>query len=242
MNPNLLECKYKNDLLKSDWILYKVYGDGRCLFRCLVLACEETSSDKPLSSNRNLKSNEACDKLRRDTIAVLEYEQDELEKKSVDLPFILDNRIGEPYQSVQERLTQMSNRSTYAGYLEILAAACLLKRQIWTYRDKGDNKFLKLWTKLPTEDFEDHPPPIHLLYTVDTETNAGHFDLLGDHKHQMQWSWSTDAFGCKISKMIDPSSDYMIKVRLLWFGICSFFNIKLNDKVTITGGKFRNDN
>lgn len=92
---NSPSCEMSSDdgsiLLQADCVLNKVTGDGRCLFRCLVLACEEASSDNPLSSNINQRSNLACDKLRKDIVAALREERNELGEKSTDLPFILDN-------------------------------------------------------------------------------------------------------------------------------------------------------
>ena len=153
---------------KSEIVLHRVLGDGRCFFRCIVVA---NSNPDEVEMFEQKKS----DKLRASVVTLIENEKLDLQEKTKCLPFILDSEVGKHYPSLQNRIAKMRKPSEYAGFLEILGAACLIKRQIWIYFDHGE--FFKLHAKLPSRGFESSSP-IRLLNVMDTKTQSGHFDLM----------------------------------------------------------------
>ena len=90
-------------------------------------------------------------------------------------PFLLDNKANKQYSSVDKRLQLMNNPNEYAGYLEIMTTAWLLKLQIWLHC--AQEEFYILRAKLPATTFIKQVS-IRILYRVDTAKSAGHFDFI----------------------------------------------------------------
>ena len=91
------------------------------------------------------------------------------------LPLLLDRHIQKPYESMQQRLIAMSVNSEFAGYIEILAVAYIIKRPVHVFT-KID-KAVRLIAKLPCDHFSDQQP-ILLLHEYDYPNHPGHFNVL----------------------------------------------------------------
>ena len=115
------------------------------------------------------------DLFRAAVCKLLTENADMLSSFSTRLPLLLDSSVGRKYSSFKTRIKDMARPTTFAGNLEILASAFLLRRQIHIYvpSDCGP----RLLAKLPCNVFASYPP-VHLLHDEDNKNNCGHFDLL----------------------------------------------------------------
>jgi hypothetical protein len=167
-----------------------VYGDGRCFFRCLALSFYEELFEAERSESGWINESsptcqlgseetEKADQLRKVITDSMKKDGDYLSRASQNLPFLLDKTVVKQYASIDERLHSMSCPATFAGTLELLAAAYLLRRQIHVYQKPTTSASVhyKLVAKLPTSHFDQQPPSL-LLNTEDNKCQPGHFSVL----------------------------------------------------------------
>ena len=164
--------------------MVQTFGDGRCFFRCLAASLykelrEAYRSEYGLIISEDLVQSEMhkADTLRRVIASLLFQEEQLLSRMARDIPFLLDNTFSTKFASIKERAKSMSRVGTFAGNLEIIAAAFLLKTQIHIYRRESDGSNFKLIAKLPIDNFSAREP-ILLEYQEDSEEQSGHFNLL----------------------------------------------------------------
>ena len=105
----------------------KVYGDGRCFFRCIatllnrpLLLCARNEGGMPVDPRLESFETSLADILRADTVQTLEANLhflnilDDAIKKA-----LCEKQTGQFYSSLEERLTSMLSHDEYAGELEI---------------------------------------------------------------------------------------------------------------------------
>jgi hypothetical protein len=168
----------------SEYII-QTFGDGRCLFRCAAIAlshelqtAERTILGYPRDSSLRSAEERKADELRRDVVRLLRMNESVLDKTSQDLKFLLDDKIGNEFTSMAERIETVAEETGYVGYLEILALAYLLKRQFKIFVQPPDKPRI-LQCILPAVSGDSSP--ICLLYRMDTATQPGHYDFITQH-------------------------------------------------------------
>ena len=105
----------------------KVYGDGRCLFRCIatllnrqLLLCARNEGGMPVDPRLENFETSLADILRADTVQTLEANLhflnilDDAIKKA-----LCEKQTGQFYSSLEEQLTSVLSHDEYAGELEI---------------------------------------------------------------------------------------------------------------------------
>ena len=103
----------------------KVYGDGRCLFRCIAtllnraLLCARNEGGMALDTRLEDSVTSLADILRADTVQTLKANLhldilDDVIKKA-----LCEKQTGQFYSSLEERLTSVLSHDEYAGKLEI---------------------------------------------------------------------------------------------------------------------------
>lgn len=81
--------------------------------------------------------------------------------------------------------------AAYVGFLEILAAAYIYRKQFQIYVvDAESSGCYKLLCALPPALFQ-KSNPVCLLHRIDTSTKPGHFDLLIDKRVLPDCEWSS---------------------------------------------------
>ena len=178
----------------NDFYPVKVFGDGRCFFRCIAVASHEglCKSERNMFGqveDGNLHSVETllADKIRSMVCKVLEANYTFL----CDLPigqqkYYLEKRSGESYEGFRERIDDMKVTGTFAGPLEIAVAAFCLKTQICILQKK-EGALKKVGT-YPTHHFAENSP-VCLVYSPDADGTPGHFDVLYKghaHNHRLR--------------------------------------------------------
>ncbi len=159
-----------------------VSGDGRCFFRCLATfflsSLQNVARDftgKITQLGAAIDEKRFSDELRAAVCELLSAHSDVLSHAAHRLPFLLDTctDVGQlRYASIPSRIANMTKPSTFVGNLEIVAAAYLLRRQIFIYT-QSSNDTPTLVAKLPTNLLASNSP-VHLLYDSDTK----HFNLI----------------------------------------------------------------
>lgn len=162
-------------------ITVPVYGDGRCFFTSIVAAlyldlksCERNCFGLIKEHDLMLSERQMADSLRKHVVDFLRNHEETISEISIDLPYLLDGKVGMRYASLQERLQAMSHVDTYAGNLEMLTTSFLLRTQIKVYSKTGSD--FALIAKLPPDNF--YKKSIALLYEEDSSSSPGHFNLL----------------------------------------------------------------
>jgi len=171
-------------LLKSSSLsLIRVYGDGRCLFRCAAIhgvkalhsIARSHCSSLPLDKDLQYLEQELSDRIRNEVVEALQAEQVKLQAETSHLHFLLDSNIGKSYNSLAHRLEMMSKPNEYAGFLECLALSYVAGRQVLIYEDKEQH--YHLLAKFPASSTQ-IAEPIRLLYQMDSKKHDGHFDII----------------------------------------------------------------
>ncbi|CAH1775834.1 unnamed protein product, partial [Owenia fusiformis] len=155
---------------------FPVYGDGRCLFRgvsCILNKDLQNAvrNQHGMCVNQQMEMYErnAADNLRSRVVQEINSQMDTLrELDDGTKAVLLDN-----FSSFGERVTNVTQPAAYAGMLEIITLAYLLKTPIHMYREENGN--YKLHSKLPPCFTE---KPITLLYRPDEPGQPGHYDAL----------------------------------------------------------------
>jgi len=181
------ECSVNDDKLQksSALSLIRVFGDGRCLFRCAAIhgvhALRNTARNRVsgLALDISLQNMEQqlSDRIRSEVVESLHAEQAILEVETSNLPFMLDSNMGKSYSSLGHRLEMMTKPNEYAGYLECLTLSYVSGRQVLIYEDK--KQYYHLLAKFPVAS-TDTVEAIRLLYQMDSTHQDGHFDLIVD--------------------------------------------------------------
>ena len=156
----------------------KIYGDGQCLFRSVVVACDNAL----LSCERNeggwpkdvgLASHETkkADELRKRTIKMWKANKLVYQSHASDLE--LTHFWDDGHQDISERIAEMEKSDMYAGQPEISALVQVIKRPIAVHY-MGTNK-----NTLFGEAYQESADTVHFLNYPDRGQNSpGHYDLL----------------------------------------------------------------
>ena len=156
----------------------KIYGDGRCLFCSVVVACDNAL----LSCERNegswpkdvgLASHETkrADELRKRTIKMWKANKLVYQSHASDLG--LTHFWDDGHQDISERIAKMEKSDTYAGQPEILTLVHVIKRPTAVHY-MGTNK-----STLFGEAYQESADTVHLLnYPYRGQNSLGHYDLL----------------------------------------------------------------
>lgn len=165
----------------AQFVIIPVCADGRCFFTTVVssLFTELTTAERSsfgLIKDHDvmLMERQQADTLRKCVVEFLKSEKETLSEMSIALPYLLDEKVGKQYESLDDRLLAMSLHDTYAGNLEMMATSFLLRTQLLIYAKVG-NEF-SLIAKVPTESFASNS--ICLLYQQDSQNAPGHFNLM----------------------------------------------------------------
>jgi len=120
-----------------------------------------------------------ADRIRDMVVSLLKKHQTQLNQLSASLPFLLDDKINQSYNSIADRINDVSRSSGYVGYLEIAAASCLLNIQFKIFVRNANSSKYCLMCILPADiPLHCESSTVYLLHQVDTSRNCGHFDLL----------------------------------------------------------------
>jgi hypothetical protein len=159
--------------------IIKTYGDGRCLFRCVVITLSRDllicHRNKFGIGDREEEEKQCADSLRSHVVNFLRQEEHCLIDAVKDLPLLLDNRLTAPYLSIDDRLQRMSKCDEYGGSLEIAAMSLMMKMPFELYQLKGSA--LHLHTRLPSCGYKNREP-IRILYSIDESGCPGHYDVI----------------------------------------------------------------
>lgn len=177
----------------------KVYGDGRCLFRCAAVhgikALQDVSrcpfTSLALDKHLHVFEEHLSDHFRKVVVSALRSEQANLETETVNLNFLLDSSVGKSYTSLAHRLKMMSKPTEYAGFLECVALSHITGRPVFVYADNVQH--YHLLAKFPYSN-DLNVEPIRLLYEMDTRNRDGHFDIIIAQGRNAAdyWSLSSD--------------------------------------------------
>ena len=163
----------------------KVYPDGRCLFRSVatrleqrLLLCPRNDVGASIDATLFELEKNLVDLLRESTVNVLKsnlpffYQLDD-----AVLHTLCEKESRNFYGSFSERLECMLKSDEYAGAPEILGLVCGANCPIYIY-NKSNGKFV-CGMKYGDDTFP-NVEPIRLLYSPDTPTSPGHYDLLAN--------------------------------------------------------------
>ena len=122
----------------SKSLLISVFGDGRCLFRCAAIdgttglqtAKRSPKSNLPSTSDMLKLEQSISDQIRNTVVDAILKEQEQMQKESQNLQFLLDREVGKCYASLTEWITMMRRPSEFAGFLECLSLGHTTKRQV----------------------------------------------------------------------------------------------------------------
>ena len=166
-----------------------VLGDGRCLFRSIaaflyptLCTADRYPSGELIAPILAQEDNLKADLLRAEVCNVLIEHEDLLHELSRDMPFLLDKTANCSFLSIRDRIKAMKSPSTFAGNVELLAVAYILRRQLHIYErtgssDCGLNLLPRIVAKFPNRHFA-FTSPVMLEYSADSPNNPGHFNLL----------------------------------------------------------------
>ena len=166
--------------------LLKVYGDGRCFYRCIAvsgtrLLLKALRNAYGIPSEGNLFSLETmlASKIQSGILSILNDNVATLNNLPADMKQLcLEKQSGVYYNDFAECLTDHRKPGTYASALQIVTTAFALKTQIHIYQIVDGTDYSLVATYPP--DYYPDSDPIQVLYTPDTTGSPGHFDLLVD--------------------------------------------------------------
>ena len=169
-----------------------VFGDGRCLFRCIAAngfqelrLAHRNGLGLPHDTALALRETAIADCMRRNTVDFLSLHSDQLKKLCTRLPFLLDKKVGQSYQNIDHRLKNMSSPTEYTGLLELFALSYITGYNIVIYREiESQTDTFELYTEIACQPSRgvgsSRPFTITLLYDVDDSVHDGHFSRLFD--------------------------------------------------------------
>jgi hypothetical protein len=196
-------------------LLINAFGDGRCLFRCAAIdgtmglqtTKRSPKSNLPSTSDMLKLEQSISDQIRNTVVDAILKEQEQIQKESTNLQFLLDREVGKCYASLKERITMMRRPSEYAGFLECLSLAKITKRQILLYEDNEIH--YRLIAKFPLSKTHCQvQEPMRLLYTMDLRNKAGHFDLILNERSSVDY-WNSR--GILKSSVCHPECENLLK-------------------------------
>ena len=123
-----------------------------------------------------MKETQAADKLREETVLMLRENAKLFHSSWRDMG--MDVSFDADYGTLDSRLTEMSNPSTYGGELELLALMHVIKQPIVVHNLAGEVKFGEAFDKVVTA--------VHLRYSPEKQGKAnqvaspGHYDAMID--------------------------------------------------------------
>ncbi len=160
----------------------KVFGDGRCFYRCLavwahknLIHCTRNCFGVPNKTMFDFETSLA-DEIREGICSTMANSLQTL----TSLPefkqsLFLEDRSGQYFVDFNARVRASRKHDTYAGTLEVAFAAYIMRRQIHLYQViNGEYETVAFY---PANFFKDREP-VRVLYTPDTGDTPGHFDLL----------------------------------------------------------------
>ncbi|XP_072029408.1 uncharacterized protein [Amphiura filiformis] len=213
----------------------KVFGDGRCFFRCIAVVSHRQLSECPRNmfsqakiGNLHSVETNLADEIREVVVNTLADNLQHLLALPDGLQqYYLEKQAGVHYQSFDERLQDMKNKGTFAGPLEISAVAHCLKTQIHIYQI--NNGMYKKVAAYPSHLFGE-TTPILLAYTPDVDGTPGHFNVLyeGNVNSQRQWAFPKDEMigNFALSEYFKDWADYFNKAQ-------SYSNPSLYDVIDV---------
>ena len=168
----------KEDTPKLPLEVKKVYGDGRCLFRSVAVACDNVllyyvrnEDGWPTGVDLAKLETEKADQLRKRTIQMWKANKEVYESHALDLG--LAHFWDDGYLDISERIADVEKSGTYAGEPEILALVHVIKRLTAVhYPSTGKSTLFG-------EAYQKSADTVHLLSYSDRGRNSlGHYDLL----------------------------------------------------------------
>ena len=128
----------------------KIYGDGRCLFRSVVVACDmvllsctRNEGGWPKDADLAKRETEFADKLRKKTVDLWRANKSIYESHVHDLG--LDHFwMDDGYGNIDKRISEMAKPKTFAGEAELLALVHIIKRPIAVHYQNAPHRSLQL--------------------------------------------------------------------------------------------------
>ena len=162
----------------------KTYGCGRCFYRCLAIFgkpklvnCARNVVGLPQDTELYELETSLADMLRG---AVSHFMSRNVEVfktlPQVAQNLLLEGRDGQFDDTFENRIAKSYSVSTFAGALEIIVAAFMLKTQVHVFQKSSCNMYKEM-AVYPSKLYN-CAAPIRLLYTHDTNGVSGHFDIL----------------------------------------------------------------
>ena len=157
----------------------KIYGDGRCLFRSVAVACDmvllscaRNEGRWPKDSDLAKRETEFADKSRKKTVDLWRANKSIYESHVHDLG--LDHFwMDDGYGNIDKRISEMAKPKTFAGEAELLALVHVIERPIAVHYQNAPHRSLQLG-----EAYTGSANTVHLLNYPDDQDNPGHYDLL----------------------------------------------------------------
>ena len=165
----------KEDTPKLPLKVNKVYGDRRCLFRCVAVACDvllscvRNEDGLPTGVDLAKQETEKADQLRKRMIQMWKANKEVYEFHALDLD--LAHVWDDGYIDISESIADMEKFDTYAGEPEILALVHVIKCPIAVHYP-GTDKSTPFG-----EAYQKSTDTVHLLSYSDRGRNSpGHYD------------------------------------------------------------------
>ena len=158
----------------------KIYGDGQCLFRSgavacdtVLLSCARNDCGWPKDAEHAKRKTELADKLRKKTVDLWKPNKSLCKSHLQDLG--LDHFwMNDGYSNIDNKLSEMSKKGTYAGDAELLALVHVIERPIAVHNKNASYRSLQL-----EEAYTGSANTVHLLNYPDDPDSPGHtYDLL----------------------------------------------------------------
>ncbi|KAK6178836.1 hypothetical protein SNE40_011331 [Patella caerulea] len=152
--------------------LIRIRGDGRCLFRSLVVRIDAQLHHAARNDDGSLQDKilDLSERIQADGLRCLvtasmlndnfeEYKRLSLDTVNADMPSHLQ------YSSIEDRIASMAEPLSMAGELEIITASKVLKRPIRVYRDGS----------MIASYGEEFQNPLYAQFSK-VRTDVGHYD------------------------------------------------------------------
>lgn len=172
----------KSSPITSDFQTVQVYGDGRCLYRCIasysnsnILLCKRNEVGIPVDQTMFHLEQQFADYFRYSVCQHLEQHLELLEELPEGIKqVLLESSNDQFYSSFSEKVADGRNSGTYAGHLEMCSLACVLRTDICVYQKTVHG--LTLVARYPTKPMSMYH--ICLLYRPGSNAITSHFDLM----------------------------------------------------------------
>ena len=161
----------------------KVYGDGRCLFRCIatllnwpLLLCVRNEGRIPLDPRLENFETNLADILQANTVQTMEADLHFLNILDDPIKKVLcEQQTGQFYSSLEDRLTSMLSHDEYAGELEICGLVYSSCCSILLYQ--LENGVPQCYSSMVVKNFP-NMEPLRILYHPDQPNQPGHYEIL----------------------------------------------------------------